>query len=122
MLNYQAKKQENPHVPLTDNPSQTKIASQEYEFAVFTPYVEAATKVLDAALTKGKPFACLIPISLVGKTPSDEENKSKLQGTTKMVLLDPEMVWVMHGIPGMHTHQVQAREIHHMPPEPEGLS
>ena len=80
MINYQATLQMQRRVPLTDNPTPTKIAKQDYAFAVFTPYAETVTKVLDAALKKGNPFvACLVPISLVGKTPSNKQVRDKLQ-------------------------------------------
>ena len=66
MLNYQAscitagkqdslpsspsKTEKAKRVPLTDNPSETKIANLDYGFAVFAPYADAVTKILDAAL------------------------------------------------------------------------
>ena len=73
------------------------------------------------ALEKDQPFACLVPISLVGRAPSNAQNKQRLQAAVKIVLLDPEMVWVVHKVPSMTSHQVQAREIHHMDIEPEGI-
>ena len=121
MAAYQAESATGGRVPLTDNPSPSKIAKQEYDFAVFTPYADTATKVLDAALTKNAPFACLMPISLVGRAPEGQENRDKLQAAIKIVLLDPEMVWILHKVPGIGTHQVQAREIHRMAIEPEGI-
>ena len=37
------------------------------------------------------------------------------------MLLDPEMVWIMHNVPNVTSHQVYAREIHRWDPEPEGI-
>ena len=120
MINYQTNKSSK-RVPLTDNPSPAKIASEDYAFAVFASYSDTVTKVLDTALEKDRPFACLVPISLVGKAPSNEINKTRLQEATKIVLLDPEMVWVLHKVPQVTSHQVQARDLHHMDIESEGL-
>ena len=121
MAQYQTKIKAADRVPMTDNPTPTKVAKLTYEFAVFAPYAENVTKVLDAALSKDKPFACLIPISLVDKAPSNKENANKLRAAAKLVLLDPEMVWIMHNVPNVTSHQVYAREIHRWDPEPEGI-
>jgi len=114
-------KQDKPRVPLTDSPSPGKIANTSYAFAVFAPDAKLATQALDAALTKKAPFACLLPISLVGMAATNQANKDLLQAATKIVLLDPEMVWIVHNIPGFNRHQVHARTIHRMEPEPEGI-
>ena len=45
--------------------------------------------------------------------------KARLQEATKIVLMDPELVWVIHGVPDLSKHQVYAREIHVFGPEPD---
>ena len=124
MIHFQAtvSEQGKQRIPLTDNPSPGKIQSHDYGFAVFAPHAETATKVLDEALKKDKPFACLLPISLVSRAPSNKEVKDKLQSAAKIVLMDPEMVWIVHNVPGVNTHQVHTREIHRsFGPEAEGI-
>ena len=88
---------------------------------MFAPYAETATKVLDAALTKDKPFACLVPICLAGESPSNKLNRERLQDAAKIALLDPELVWILHKIPTVTQHRVYAREIHRWEPETEGV-
>ena len=92
MLNYQANMEGVDRVPLIDTQSPAKIANQDYGFAVFAPYAETVTKVLDAALKRDQPFACLVPISLVNKAPSSEQVRDRLQAAAKIALLDPQMV------------------------------
>ncbi len=54
----------------------------------------------------------MVSISLVGKSPNNKQDRDKLKATTNLVLIDPEMVWILHNIPGEIKDQVFAREIH----------
>ena len=89
--------------------------------AIFAPYADKAAEVLEACLRKAVPFACLVPISLMNQAPADESQKETLRATKKIVLLDPELVWVMHGVPEITKHQVHARQILTFGPEPDLL-
>ena len=71
-------------VPFTDYPQAKQDSKQNYAFTVFVPYADTVTAVIDAALEKNDPFACLIPISLISKAPSNEANKTKLKASTKI--------------------------------------
>ena len=106
-------------VPATDRPSDKRIQQQKYGLAIFAPPADKVVEVLRAVLVKGKPFACLTPISLVNQAPPDEQVSVKLRKTTKIVLLDPELTWVIHGVPGLDRHQVHARHVHTFGPEPD---
>ena len=56
---------------------------------------------------------------MVVKAPTNQDRRKTLQAAAKIVLLDPKMVWVVHGVPGFCKHQVYAREMQRMDPEPE---
>ena len=106
-------------VPATDRPSEKRIQQQKYGLAIFAPPADKVVEVLRAALVKGKPFVCLTPISLVNQAPPDEQVRDRLRKATKIVLLDPELTWVLHGVPGLDKHQVHARHVHTFGPEPD---
>ena len=108
-------------VPATDRPSVKRVAEQKYGMAIFAPYADKAAEILGACLNKDAPFACLVPISLVNQAPEDEKQKERLRAAKKIVLLDPELVWVIHGVPGITKHQVHARQVLTFGPEPDLL-
>ena len=106
-------------VPAVDRPSKARVTQQPYALAVFAPTAEKSAEVLQACLTKAEPFAALVPIALVNRAPSTEEAKQVLQQAKKIVLLDPELVWVLHGIPGAKMHEVHRRQVDTFGPEPD---
>ena len=72
-------------------------------------------------LRKDVLFACLVPISLVNRAPADEGEKENLRDAKKIILLDPELVWIVHKVPDVGTHQVHMRRLNMFGPEPDML-
>ncbi len=106
-------------VPAVDRPSGSRIAQQKYALAILAPSAEKSAEVLQACLVKAKPFAVLVPISLVNRAPETEDERERLQQAKKIVLLDPELVWVSYDIPGTRIHEVHSRQVHTFGPEPD---
>ena len=94
-------------VPILDTPTEEKILRFQYGIAFWSPPADKLNKVVNTALRKNLPFACLTPSCLVDLIPEGEENINKMKSTTKIVMLRPEITWVIHGIPTM-THKVLA--------------
>ncbi|MCP4456460.1 MAG: hypothetical protein GY816_00290, partial [Cytophagales bacterium] len=87
--------------PVTERPTVDRIKKIDYGLGIWAPPADNITELLDEALTKDKPFACLVPSCLIHRTPSNKVNRSRLRQASKLVLLDPEMTWVVYGIPTM---------------------
>ena len=55
----------------------------------------------------------------MNQAPPDEQVRDRLRKATKIVLLDPELTWVVHEVPGLDKHQVHARHVLTFGPEPD---
>ena len=96
-------------VPLVDTPTEEKIQRFDYGIALWSPPADKLNKVINTAFQKDRPFACLTPSCLVDLIPEGKENRTKMKNTIKIVMLRPEVTWVIHGIPTM-THKVLSIE------------
>ncbi len=90
-----------------DRPTPKKISVKDYEFGIWTPPAETTEPVIVAAIQRGKPFACLAPSCLIPLIQAPEEIRKEIEATMKIVLLEPELTWVIGGVENME-HQVMA--------------
>jgi len=86
-------------LPLQDTPTREKITSVDYGLALWAPPSDLTKDIVNSALDKDIPFACLVPSCLVNLLPDTPEQKKKVEQTSKLVLLQPEVTWIIHGIP-----------------------
>ena len=98
-------------VPLTDSPTMDKITQLDYSLGLWVPEADRVKDVVNNAMEKGKPFACLIPSSLVNLVPKNPKNKEIILKSRKIVLLQPELTWIIHGIDSIKEHQVFSAEV-----------
>ena len=106
-------------VPLTERATEQRIQQMNYGLAILAPPADKCTKLLSEALRKDKPFAMLIPLSLLHLTPGGNAVKTKLKNAAKHVLTQPELVWIIHKVPGVTSCQVHRRQIPYFGPEPD---
>ena len=83
--------------------SQTQITSQtKSDFIIATPYADRGTLKISQLLKENRPFACLHPTSLINEIPKDndgtfdKEITTKLADTTKIVLSDHDLTWIVN--------------------------
>jgi transposase InsO family protein len=91
----------------TQRPTRANMKTKTYDWGVWIPEAEHTQDVLKQAFDRNIPFACLMPSGLIGALRLDQETALKLQVATKVVLLRPEMVWIVHGVEGTK-HRVMA--------------
>ena len=106
-------------VPATDRPTADKISQMSYGMAVLIPPADTCTVVLERALQKDAPFAILMPISLLTKANLTADERAKVKRAAKHILLEPELVWIMHNVPGVENCQVHRRELPYFGPKPD---
>ena len=98
-------------VPVTDSPTEDKIKGIDYSLGLWVPEADKVKTVVNRALDKKKPFACLIPSCLVNLIPENPEHKKTIQECKKIVLLQPEMTWLIFGIKSVTEHQVYSIDV-----------
>ena len=75
-------------VPYTDSVTVERIKKISYGLALWAPSADKVKAVVNAALNKGAPFACLIiPSCLVHLIPESPRNMETLDGAARLVLL-----------------------------------
>ena len=75
-------------VPYTDSVTVERIKKISYGLALWAPPADKVKAVvMNAALNKGAPFACLIPSCLVHLIPESPRNMETLDGAARLVLL-----------------------------------
>ena len=74
-------------VPYTDSVTVEGIKKISYGLALWAPSADKVKAVVNAALNKGAPFACLIPSCLVRLIPESPRNMETLDGAARLVLL-----------------------------------
>ena len=93
-------------VPLTDSPTADKIKGIKYSLGLWVPEADKAQMIVNRALDKKSPFACLIPSCLVNLIPETPQHQESVKECKKIVLLQPELTWILYGIPSIKEHQV----------------
>ena len=106
-------------VPATDRPTVDKVINMYYGMTILIPPAETDTQVLQALIRKNKPFALLMPLSLLHKTKVSNEEKAAIQKAAKHVLAGPELTWVIHRVPGVENCRVYRRKLPYFGPEPD---
>ena len=102
-------KSKNRRVPITESPTKERIENIQYGLAIWAPTADKIRNIVNAALRKGAPFACLTPSCLIHLMADDQEMELLWKKTSKLVLLQPEMTWVIHGIPSIKHNVYSAR-------------
>ena len=92
-------------VPYIETPTVEKIKNMTYGLGLWSPPADKIKDIINSAMDKGVPFACLTPSCLVNLLPNGPENKKKLEEASKLVLLSPELTWIVMGISTI-THNV----------------
>ena len=92
-------------VPYVETPTKERILKIDYGIAIWSPPADNLKELINTALEKDHPFACLVPSCLVHQLPGTRENRSRMKNMTKIVMLQPEVTWLIHGIKTMK-HQV----------------
>ncbi len=95
-------------VPITDSLTADKIASIDYSLGLWVPEADKVKMVINQALNKGTPFACLVPSCLVHLIPEGPEHQRIISEAAKLVFLQPEMTWIIYKIKSITHHQVYA--------------
>ena len=93
-------------VPYTESVTADRIRKVDYSIALWAPPADNVTQIVNEALTRNLPFACLLPSCLVNLTPDNPQNQKALNETIKIVLLTPEVTWILHKVDSIHQHQV----------------
>ena len=93
-------------VPYTESVTADRIRKVDYSLALWAPPADNIKQMVNEALRRDIPFACLVPSCLVDVIPDDPQNRKALTETTKIVLLRPEVTWVVHKIRSINKHQV----------------
>ena len=93
-------------VPYTESVTADRIRKVDYSLALWAPPADNVKQIVNEALRKDKPFACLLPSCLIDLIPDSPQNKEALKKTIKIVLLRPEVTWIIHKIRSITQHQV----------------
>ena len=93
-------------VPITDSLTVDKITNIDYSLGLWVPEADKVKKVVNKALDKGAPFACLVPSCLVHLIPDNPEHQEAIRTSRKIVFLQPEMTWLIHKIDSVTENQV----------------
>ena len=93
-------------VPYTESVTADRIRKVDYSLALWAPPADNVQQIINEALDKDVPFACLTPSCLVNMVPNNPQNEKALKETVKIVLLRPELTWVVHKISSIRQHQV----------------
>ena len=93
-------------VPITDSLTAEKITSIDYSLGLWVPEADKVKMVVNKALDKGAPFACLVPSCLVHLIPGSPEHRETITKVKKIVFLQPEMTWLIYKIKSVTTNQV----------------
>jgi transposase InsO family protein len=93
-------------VPYTESVTADRIRKVDYSIALWAPPADNIAQIVNEALTRNIPFACLLPSCLINLVPNNPINKKALDKTIKIVLLRPEVTWILHKIDSVHQHQV----------------
>jgi hypothetical protein len=93
-------------VPYTESVTADRIRKVDYSLALWAPPADNVKQIVNEALNKDTPFACLLPSCLVNLIPNNPQNEKALKKTIKIVLLQPEVTWIVHKISSIHQHQV----------------
>ena len=92
--------------PITDSPTVDKVMNAPYSLGLWVPEADKVMTIVNTALFKGQPFACLVPSCLVHLIPENEKHRKIIQKTKKIVLLQPELTWITYKIDSILKHQV----------------
>ena len=95
-------------VPYTESVTADRIRKVDYSLALWAPPADNVKQIVNEAFKRDKPFACLLPSCLINLIPDSPQNKEALKETTKIVLLRPEVTWIIHKIRSITQHQVYA--------------
>ena len=93
-------------VPITDSPTVDKIQKIDYSLGLWIPEADKVKMVVNKALEKGMPFACLVPSCLVHLIPENPKHKKAITESKKIVFLQPEMTWIVYRIESVTNHRV----------------
>ena len=93
-------------VPFVESPTKDRIEKIDYSLGLWVPTAEQVQEVINTAMDKGRPFACLVPSCLVNLLPQGKKNKNIMKNSIKLVLLQPELTWIIHSINSITQHQV----------------
>ena len=93
-------------VPVTDSLTADKIKSIDYSLGLWVPEADKVKMVVNKALEKDTPFACLVPSCLVHLLPEGPKHQKAIVETKKIVFLQPEMTWIVYKIDSVTQHQV----------------
>ena len=93
-------------VPYTESVTVERIRKIDYGLALWAPPADKIPQIVNAAFNKDVPFACLVSSCLINLIPDSPENKRKMDETTKLVLLSPEVTWIVHNVKEVNRHQV----------------
>ena len=95
-------------VPIMDSPTADKITSFDYSLGLWVPEADKVKMVVNKALDRKRPFACLVPSCLVHRIPEGPEHQKTITTAKKIVFLQPEMTWIIYKIDSISDHQVYA--------------
>ncbi len=95
-------------VPITDSLTEEKINTFDYSLGLWVPEADKVKMVVNKALEKGRPFACLVSSCLVHLIPEGPEHQKAISKAKKIVFLQPEMTWIVYKINSLSDHQVYA--------------
>ena len=93
-------------VPYLDSPTSERIVKMDYSLALWAPEADKVKVIINEALRKDRPFACLIPSCLIHLVSENPEHERKIKEVKKIVLLQPELTWIIHKIKSINEHQV----------------
>ena len=93
-------------VPITDSPTVEKIQNINFSLGLWVPEADKVKTVVNTALNKGTPFACLVPSCLVHLIPENPKHREIIINSKKIVFLQPEMTWITFKIESVTNHQV----------------
>ena len=111
-------------VPYTESVTYDRIRKTEYSLGLWAPPADNVKQIVNEAFNRNIPFACLLPSCLINLIPDSPRNKQALTETTKIVLLRPEVTWIVHKIPSITKHQVYSSfmEMNTFGSEPEPIN
>ena len=70
-------------VPYTESVTADRIRKVDYSIGLWAPPADNVTQIVNEALTRDQPFACLLPSCLVNLAPNSPENQKALNKAKK---------------------------------------
>jgi len=93
-------------VPYVESTTKDRIKNVDYGLGMWVPTADKVKDIVNAAFERNKPFACLVPSCLIHHIPKDPRTRVLMNRTKKLVLLQPEVTWIIHRIPSITNHEV----------------